>query len=87
MDVIDIQNHVLTLAKSDIPRPAANQVLIIVAAAGVNYPDIMQSKGLYPPPAGASPILGLEIAGTVAEVGTSVTNLAVGEVICLIVGN
>ena len=85
MDVIDIQNHVLTLAKSDIPRPAANQVLIKVAAAGLNYPDIMQRKGLYPPPVGASPILGLEIAGTVVELGESITHLTVGERVCALV--
>jgi putative PIG3 family NAD(P)H quinone oxidoreductase len=85
MDVIDIQNHVLKLAQCDMPTPAAHQVLIKVSAAGVNYPDIMQRKGLYPPPAGASPILGLEIAGTVAEVGTSVTNLAVGDRVCALV--
>jgi putative PIG3 family NAD(P)H quinone oxidoreductase len=85
MDVIDIQNHVLTLAKSDIPKPTAHQVLIKVAAAGVNYPDIMQRKGLYPAPVSASPILGLEIAGTVVELGESVTHLTVGERVCALV--
>jgi putative PIG3 family NAD(P)H quinone oxidoreductase len=85
MDVIEIQNHVLMLAQCDMPMPAAHQVLIKVSAAGVNYPDIMQRKGLYPAPVGASPILGLEIAGTVVEVGTSVTNLAVGDRVCALV--
>ena len=85
MDVIDIQNHVLKLAQCDMPMPAAHQVLIKVSAAGVNYPDIMQRKGLYPAPVGVSPILGLEIAGTVVEVGTSVTNLAVGDRVCALV--
>ena len=85
MDFIDIQNQVLKLAQCDIPKPAAHQVLIKVSAAGVNYPDIMQRKGLYPPPTGASPILGLEIAGVVVEVGASVTNLAVGDRVCALV--
>ncbi|MEN9898327.1 MAG: hypothetical protein RLZZ66_1976 [Pseudomonadota bacterium] len=85
MDFIDIQNQVLKLAQCDIPKPAAHQVLIKVFAAGVNYPDIMQRKGLYPPPTGASPILGLEIAGVVVEIGASVTNLAVGDHVCALV--
>ncbi len=85
MDFIDIQNQVLKLAQCDIPKPAAHQVLIKVFAAGVNYPDIMQRKGLYPPPTGASPILGLEIAGVVVEIGASVTNLAVGDRVCALV--
>ncbi len=85
MDIIDIQHHTLTLAQCDIPTPAAYQVLIKVAAAGVNYPDIMQRKGLYPPPVGASPILGLEIAGIVVDVGESVTHLTVGERVCALV--
>lgn len=85
MDFIDIQNQVLKLAQCDIPKPAAHQVLIKVSAAGVNYPDIMQRKGLYPPPTGASPILGLEIAGVVVEIGASVTNLAVGDRVCALV--
>ncbi len=85
MDIIDIQHHTLTLAQCDIPTPAAHQVLIKVAAAGVNYPDIMQRKGLYPPPVGASPILGLEIAGIVVDVGESVTHLTVGERVCALV--
>ena len=85
MDVIAVENYGLTLTQCDIPRPAANQVLIKVAAAGVNYPDIMQRKGLYPPPVGASPILGLEIAGRVVELGESVTHLRVGEYVCALV--
>jgi len=85
MDFIDIQNQVLKLAQCDIPKSAAHQVLIKVSAAGVNYPDIMQRKGLYPPPTGASPILGLEIAGVVVEIGASVTNLAVGDRVCALV--
>ncbi len=66
------------------PRPVAGagEVLIRVAAAGVNGPDMMQRKGLYPPPQGASDLLGLEVAGTVEAVGADVTAWTVGDAIC-----
>ena len=51
------------------PYPGEGEVLIKVAAAGVNRPDVMQRKGLYPPPPGASELPGLEVAGTIAAVG------------------
>ncbi len=85
MDIITIENQSLALTQATRPSPAAHQVLIKVAAAGVNYPDIMQRKGLYPPPCGASPILGLEIAGEVVEVGACVTTLTRGERVCALV--
>ncbi len=85
MNVIDIKNETLELAQRPIPEPAAYQVLIKVAAAGVNRPDIMQRKGLYPPPVGASDILGLEIAGTVVALGSAVTNLNRGDTVCALV--
>jgi putative PIG3 family NAD(P)H quinone oxidoreductase len=55
----------LVLVERPVPKPGADEVLVRVAAAGVNRPDILQRKGLYPPPAGAPDILGLEIAGEV----------------------
>ena len=55
-----------------LPQPGAGEVFIKVAAAGVNRPDVMQRKGLYPPPAGAPDIPGLEIAGTVVACGAGV---------------
>jgi putative PIG3 family NAD(P)H quinone oxidoreductase len=58
--------EVLRLAEGPTPAPGPGEVLIRVAAAGVNRPDLMQRAGKYPPPPGASPILGLEVAGTVA---------------------
>ncbi len=61
------------------PKPYANEILIKVEAAGVNRADILQRKGKYPPPAGASELLGLEISGTVAEVGKSCTKWKVGD--------
>lgn len=64
------------------PRAADGEVLIHVAAAGVNRPDILQRKGGYPPPPGASPILGLEVAGTIEGLGTGVTRWKVGDSVC-----
>ncbi|PKM12401.1 MAG: NAD(P)H-quinone oxidoreductase [Gammaproteobacteria bacterium HGW-Gammaproteobacteria-3] len=67
------------------PAPAAGEVLIKVAAAGVNRPDIMQRRGLYPPPPGASDIPGLEVAGTVVALGAKVRSLNVGGAVCALV--
>ena len=67
------------------PVPAAGEVLVKVAAAGVNRPDVFQRRGRYPPPPGASDIPGLEIAGTVEEAGADVGELAVGDAICALV--
>lgn len=64
------------------PEPAAGEVLIKVAAAGVNRPDVLQRKGVYPPPPGASPLPGLEVAGTVAAIGPDVDGWAIGDGIC-----
>lgn len=61
------------------PVPGAGDLLIRVAAAAVNRADLLQRQGLYPPPPGASPILGLECAGTVVAVGAGVTGWSVGE--------
>jgi len=69
----------MQIANGPVPVPAANEVLIRVLAAGVNRPDVLQRKGAYPPPADASPILGLEVAGEVAAVGIDVTALRVGD--------
>lgn len=64
------------------PKPGEGQVLIKVAAAGVNRPDAIQRAGLYPPPPGASDLPGLEVAGTIAEVGESVRQWSVGDPVC-----
>jgi len=64
------------------PRPGAQQVLIKTAAAGMNRPDLFQRLGLYPPPPGASPILGLEVAGHVAAVGEGVERWREGDAVC-----
>lgn len=67
------------------PAPQADEVLIKVAAAGINRPDVMQRQGLYPPPKGASPIPGLEIAGEVVAVGSNVTRYGSGDRVCALV--
>lgn len=64
------------------PSPNANEVVIDIAATAVNRADILQRKGFYPPPAGASPYLGLECSGTVSELGADVTNVQVGDEVC-----
>jgi NADPH2:quinone reductase len=75
------------LRVGDRPKPVADagEVLIEVAAAGVNRPDVMQRKGMYPPPSGASDIPGLEVAGTVVALGEGVASLAVGDRVCALV--
>jgi NADPH:quinone reductase len=64
------------------PSPAAGEILIDVAAAGINRPDVMQRKGRYPPPPGASDLPGLEVAGTVAAIGAGVDGWRVGDRVC-----
>ena len=73
---------VLQSVSLDVPEPADGEVLIRVAAAGVNRPDCLQRKGLYPPPAGASPLPGLEVAGTVVATGPGVDAPQVGDKVC-----
>jgi NADPH:quinone reductase len=70
---------VLALREAPVPDLGAGDVLIRVAAAGVNGPDLAQRRGQYDPPPGASPILGLEVAGEIAAVGADVTGWSVGE--------
>ena len=77
--------EVLTPAQRPVPEPGAGEVLIEVAAAGVNRPDVMQRLGLYPPPPGAPTILGLEVAGTVAAVGDGVEDRVIGSRVCALV--
>lgn len=74
----------LRLASRPTPRPGAGEVLVKVAAAGVNRPDILQRMGVYPPPPGASDIPGLEVAGTVVAAGAGATHL-VGTRTCALV--
>jgi NADPH2:quinone reductase len=77
--------EVLKPTERPIPLPADDEVLIKIAAAGVNRPDVMQRRGQYPPPPGASDIPGLEIAGTIVALGKQVTNLSMGDKVCALV--
>ncbi len=76
---------VLKPAKRPVPKPAAGEILIEVAAAGVNRPDVLQRQGGYRPPPGASDIPGLEIAGRVAALGPDVAGWRLGDGICALV--
>jgi len=68
-----------------VPNPGEGQVLVKVAYAGVNRPDVVQRRGLYPPPPGASPIPGLEIAGEIVALGGGVSDVMLGQRICALV--
>lgn len=68
-----------------VPVPGPGQVLVKVAFAGVNRPDVIQRRGLYPPPPGASPIPGLEIAGEVVALGDGVVDVMLGQRVCALV--
>lgn len=72
----------LVLAECADPEPAAGEVRISVAAAGVNRADVMQRKGFYPPPPGASAYPGLEVSGTIDALGEGVTGWQVGDEVC-----
>ncbi|WKW51421.1 NAD(P)H-quinone oxidoreductase [Rhodomicrobium lacus] len=71
----------LSLVDAPTPEPKADEVLIEVAAAGVNRPDVLQRQGLYPPPPGASNIPGLEVSGRIAAVGAGVTRWKAGDTV------
>lgn len=91
MRVIEIKGgqgpaEALRLAERPQPTPGPGEVRVRVRAAGVNRPDIVQRLGHYPPPPGASDILGLEIAGEVEAVGQDVTRWRVGDRVCALLG-
>ena len=77
--------HVLRAESLPVPSPGAGQVLIKVAYAGVNRPDIVQRQGHYPPPPGASPIPGLEVSGEIIDLGEGVTRVTRGQKVCALV--
>ncbi len=77
--------EVLHLVERPVPLPAAGEVLVKVAAAGVNRPEVMQRQGKYPPPPGASSILGMEFSGTIVAVGEGVEPARLGEPVCALV--
>jgi len=89
MKAVQVENpgpaYVLKLAESKKPRPRAGEILVKVAAAGVNRADLLQAMGLYPPPSGAPLTLGLEVSGEVAELGTGAVNHKLGDKVCALV--
>jgi putative PIG3 family NAD(P)H quinone oxidoreductase len=78
--------EVLKVGEIDQPSPQEGQVLVKVAATSVNRPDLVQREGKYPPPPGDSEILGLEVSGTIAELGPGVAGWAVGDRVISLVG-
>lgn len=90
MQYVAVENpggpDVLKLAERPVPEPKPQEVLIAVEAAGVNRPDVLQRAGHYPPPPGADPNLGLEVAGTIAALGAEVTGpYQIGDRVCALV--
>lgn len=89
MQAIDIRQpggpEELIVIDMPVPRPEAGYLLVKVAAAGVNRPDVLQRAGSYPPPPGASLIPGLEIAGEVVAVGAGVSRFAAGDNVCALI--
>ena len=83
MKAIAIQDQSLVWKEQDEPgKPERDEVVIDVAWAGMNRADLMQRAGVYPPPPGASEILGLEVSGTIRELGAGVTRFAEGDEVC-----
>jgi NADPH2:quinone reductase len=76
------KDYRLVMGEQSLPRLSPGVVLIRIAAAGLNNADLLQARGLYPPPPGASPILGMEVSGTIAELGQGVTGWKVGDRVC-----
>ncbi|MEY4014031.1 MAG: hypothetical protein RLZZ290_895 [Pseudomonadota bacterium] len=72
----------LHLIEAEMPKPGPGEARIQVAYAGVNRPDVLQRKGLYPPPPDASPYLGLEVSGVVSAVGEGVDSALIGQTVC-----
>src|SRR5437588_249472 len=79
--------EVLRAAQRKVPEPGVGELLIRVAAAGVNRADVLQRRGLYPPPAGASDIPGLEVAGVVVRLDPAVRGIAVGARVLVTAGS
>ena len=77
--------EVLKLVERPVPQPKANEILIKVAAAGVNRPDVLQRSGNYPVPPDASDLPGLEVAGEIVAVGSSTRTFKLGEKVCALV--
>jgi NADPH:quinone reductase len=91
MRIVDIANpggpEVLRIAIAPVPSPGTGEVLIRTVAAGVNRADLLQRQGHYPPPPGASPVLGMEVSGHIAELGRGTSSRwRVGDAVCALLG-
>src|SRR5688572_2255481 len=83
MEIAERGRHLeLLVSRIAIPRPAAGEVLVKVAYVGTNRADLLQVEGSYTPPAGASPIPGLEVSGTIDTLGEGVVGWGIGEKVC-----
>jgi NADPH2:quinone reductase len=89
MKAIQVENpgaaYALRLGDAEKPRAGAGEVVITVVAAGLNHADISQAKGMYPPPPGASPVLGMEVSGIVESLGEGVSNCEIGDEVCALI--
>ena len=89
MQAIAIENpgphYSLVLKEQSRPEPGSGEILIKVAGAGLNHADLLQAKGHYPPPPGASDILGMEVSGTIAALGSGVEGFAAGDPVCALI--
>jgi NADPH2:quinone reductase len=77
--------EVLRVVTGPVSHPGKGEVLVKVAAAGINRPEVLQRQGAYPPPPGVTPILGLELAGEVVALGEGVKTLKIGDKVCALV--
>jgi putative PIG3 family NAD(P)H quinone oxidoreductase len=89
MQAVDVESpgprYRLVLREVPSPQPGSGEILIRVAAAGLNHADLLQARGGYPPPPGASGVLGMEVSGTVAAIGEDVTGFALGDRVCALI--
>ncbi|MBJ8347607.1 NAD(P)H-quinone oxidoreductase [Antrihabitans sp. YC2-6] len=83
--VVEDGTQNLVIAEVPTPTPGPDDVLVRVAAAGVNRADLMQRRGLYPPPAGITDVLGMEVSGTIEAVGSQVTGWSPGDSVCALI--
>lgn len=83
--LVDPDSRELSLGRAPTPVPRPDEVLVRVAAAGINRADLMQRQGLYPPPPGITDILGMEVSGTIAEIGSEVTGWNSGDTVCALI--
>src|SRR5262245_3466638 len=86
LKIVHAANAPLALAEAPTPTPGAGEILIKVAAAGLNRPDLLQRAGLYPPPPGAPETMGLEAAGVVTALGAGVARWKEGDQVCALLG-